>query len=426
MLRAGAAEVVITPPMGAAISGYFEERRATGILDDIHAKALVLDDGETQVAFVALDALGIERPEVMAIRTLVEETTGIPGDNVMVSATHIHTGPVLSETFGAQRDECYIQDMVKKAAGAVGIAYRGLTEAKIGLGKGEEKGISFNRRYIMKDGTVRTNPGVYNPDVVKPIAPIDPDVIVMRVDNSNGEPMAIVVNFACHLDVIGGTKISADYPGELSAIIKKIYGDNVVILFMTGTCGDINHIDVFGGTDFREEGLYRKMGAILAGEVIKVRERITPKGHGKLSVSSKIISVGVRQPTPEALSQKLDLVDADGAIVEEVYQEEARILKEMGLKAVDVEVQGIRVGESVVLGLPGEIFVELGLAVKEGSKFDHTIICELANGCEGYVPTKKAFQEGGYEMRLARSSKLVPGAGEDMVQAALEIIDELE
>lgn len=426
MLRAGVAEVVITPPMGSEMAGYFQSRRATGILDDLYAKALVLDDGETKVALVTLDLIAIERPEVLAIRRLVEEETGIPGDNVMVSAIHTHTGPAVCHLFGAERDEGYVEEMVKKAAGAVGIAFRSLTEARVGSGRGEERGISFNRRYFMKDGTVRTNPGVRNPNVVKPAGPIDPDVTVMRIDRSDGKPMAVVVNFACHLDVIGGTKISADYPGEMSAILKRVYGDDFVSLFLTGACGDINHIDVFSAIQFREEGLYRKMGTILAGEVMKVRERIRPTTALQVARVSKIISVGVREPSPEALNQKLDLVDADKSLVERVYLEEARILKEMGLKAVEVEIQAIKVGEAVIIGMPGEIFVELGLAAKRGSGFPYPMICELANGYEGYVPTEKAFQEGGYETRLARSSKLVPGAGEEMVSAALEIVKGLQ
>lgn len=425
MLRAGAAEVAITPHVGAKLAGYFQPRKSTGILDELYAKALVLDDGANQVAFVALDLIALERPEVLAIRQLIQEETGIPGENIMVSATHTHTGPGTSHVFGEIRDRAYLEQVVKKAAGAVGMAFRNLTEAKVGSGRGEETGISFNRRFFMKDGSVRTNPGIGNPNIVRPAAPIDPDVMVLRVDKTNGEPLALVVNFACHLDVIGGTGISADYPGELSSLLKRVYGDDLVVLFMTGACGDINHIDVSGASNFREEGLYRKMGTILAGEVIKTRETIRPKDDWMLEVASKVISVGVRTPSPEELNVEMDLVDANASIVEKVYAEEAKILKEMGLTSVDVEVQVIGVGEALVVGFPGEVFVELGLAVKKGSGYGHTFFCELANGYEGYIPTERAFKEGGYEIRLARSSKVVPGAGEAMVDAALELIENL-
>src|SRR5690554_5997301 len=130
--------------------------------------------------------------------------------------------------------------------------------SKIGTGRGYVDNIAFNRRYFMKDGSVKTNPGVLNPNIDKPAGPIDPDVLVMKIEDMDGNILGAVVNFACHLDVVGGNEYCADYAGELSKTLKSFYGKDFITLFLTGLSGNINHINP-NETIFRRNNHYKKM-----------------------------------------------------------------------------------------------------------------------------------------------------------------------
>lgn len=422
MIKCGVSEFVITPSLGTSIPGQLYQRKATGIKDDIYVKALVLDDGSRMIAFIAIDAVSVETREVAEIRKRVFESTGIPESNIMVSATHTHTGPPTLDVFGSGRDEEYLLFMVKKASDVALIAFNRRVPAKVGFGAGSEKDIAFNRRYWMKDGTVRTNPGIENPLIQRPEGPIDPTVTVMRVDDLEGHPISVVTNYACHLDVTGGTEYSADYPSELSKTLKNVLGQEVVSLFLTGTCGNINHVDVSGNISL-EDDHYKKMGRILAGEVLKVREKIKMTNCLDICAGSAKFPIEVRHPSQECIDKASKfLSEENDDEIEACFAREIMVLQRSTEKSMDVEIQAFRIGNSVVACLPGEIFVEFGLKIRKESPFEQVIISTLSNGTHlGYVPTAAAFI-GGYEPRLTHDSKLVPEAGSILVAKMLELM----
>ncbi|NMB95454.1 MAG: hypothetical protein GYA02_02415, partial [Clostridiaceae bacterium] len=309
MFKCGLAEVDITPGLGSIIPGQFHVRYSTGIKDNLYAKAAVLDDGKNTLAIVAIDALFVEDTSVRKIREKVNKALRIPETNIMISATHIHSGgPVSDWGDYIKKDTSYIEHMINKCVDAVIIAHKNARPSVISFGKGTEKDISFNRRFLMEDGTVRTNAGIKNPDIVKPVGPIDPDVTIARIDDENGNIIGVITNFACHLDVVGGTEYSGDYPGELSRMLKKAYGENVISIFLTGTCGNINHVDVSGRiTNYKDH--YIKMGRILVGEVIKTLEKTELCNDFDLQAQSRKIKLSVRQPSPEALVKAKELIE---------------------------------------------------------------------------------------------------------------------
>src|SRR5688572_9379664 len=230
LLRAGAAAVKITPPTGAPLAGYYYNRAAEGVHDDLYAKALVLEQEGTKVAFVVSDLISLSRPIVEQARKLVAESAGVPGENVMISATHSHTGPVLrggsmrTAAQGGEEDIAvrYAEELPKLIAESVKLAAERVTNATLSAAFEHEDRLSFNRRFFMRNGTVAWNPGKANTNIVRAAGPIDPDVGVLLVQTPDAKAaIATYVNFAMHPDTVGGLQISADYPYTLARLLSE-------------------------------------------------------------------------------------------------------------------------------------------------------------------------------------------------------------
>ena len=225
-LRLGAAAVAINPPPGIGLAGYYHERAHEGVLDDIAAKATVLDDGQTRAAIVVCDLLSMPKWLVVEARKQVEERTGIPGANVMISATHTHTAPVIpreglpDETHGVTKAVAkkYSQTLPKLIADAVVAAHEKRQPVRVSVAKEQEAQLAYNRRFWMRDGSVGWNPGKRNAQIVRPAGPIDPEVGVFFAESLGEKPAPVLtfVNYALHPDTTGGNRISADFPGALS------------------------------------------------------------------------------------------------------------------------------------------------------------------------------------------------------------------
>ena len=258
-LATGTAIIDITPPINYRMSGYFNERLNTGTSNPLHAKAIVLHQGQQRAALVFCDIIGLSLDVSSRARKQASKKTGIPIENILIAATHTHTGPLY---FGALRkhfhdlavakhgnDPCeevdYSSELVAKLVKVITQADAAVKPARLEAGVAEQQGLSFNRRFHMKNGSVRFNPGVLNPDILRVAGPIDPEVGIVLFHKADGESTAAaLVNFALHLDTVGGTKYAADYPFYVEQSLREKYGDEFVLLFGTGTCGDINHIDV--------------------------------------------------------------------------------------------------------------------------------------------------------------------------------------
>ncbi|MEF3310747.1 hypothetical protein PV433_17835 [Paenibacillus sp. GYB004] len=423
MIYCGMKEVVITPSPGSVMPGYFKERRLTALKDDLYVKALAIESDGAVVVFVVIDALFILSREVELIRERIRRTVNIPPERILVSATHTHTGPPIWPGL----DDAYLARLAEQAADTAIDAYRNRRPARIGFGSGSENEIAFNRRFWMADGTVRTNPGFVHPETVRPTGPVDPEVLVVRIDDEHGQPIGVLTNFACHPDTVGGTEACADYPGELSRTLKQLLGRDVVSLFIQGASGNINHCDYTKPKAVAPDH-YRKMGRILAGEVMKVREKIRLSEDYDESVPieavNSLFSVELRKPTA------LEVEKARDSLASPTATEMERHLAVRLLQVLDnpesmarMEVQVVRIGQLVVIGLPGEIFSEFGLQLKRESGFKHTIINTLCNGTNtGYVCTREAYDQGGYEPTLRNLSRNTPETGELFVQQVQKLL----
>jgi hypothetical protein len=436
-LRVGAASEVITPALGTPMEGYFSPRMSQGVDDDLHAKALVIEKDGVKVALVVCDLANMPRQISDPARELIAKSAaGIPADHVMVSATHTHTGPIVLRDSARDPKEGEALDKAKAFSAtlpelickAVVRANEKLAPAKASFAMGHEAHVSFNRRYHMKDGRVGWNPGKLNPKVDRPAGPIDPDVPVVYFETADDKatPIATYTGFACHMDTVGSERISADYATPLCETLAKFKGADMVTIFGTGACGDINHIDP--NTARKQEGLdeARRIGTILGGEIIKTYARLEPLPDGPLRVKTTKLQLGLPEIKPGDVewAREAFLKPSKARMV----MDRVKALKILDTAArkgqpIDVDVQVVTLGNDLAwVSMPGELFSELGLDIKKSSPFKNTVIVELANGAVGYLPTSHAFAEGNYEPTNARTA---PGSGERLVRAALDLLFEL-
>jgi len=438
--RVGAAAVKITPPTGIGMAGYYVERGAKGTHDDLFAKAIVLEQDGVQAALVVLDLISTTRPMVEAARREIERLTKIRGDHVMISATHAHTGPVLagrgtredSQGGKAELSQRYSAELPKLIAESVRLAASRLQPARASAAMGREEHLSFNRRYYMKDGSVGWNPGKRNPNIVRPAGPIDPDVSVVFFEAPRGkatpQPAATYVNFAMHPDTVGGEYFSADYPGALSRLLADYKGPDMVTVFANGTCGNINHIDVNWAERQKGPQEAARIGTILAADVFQAYKQLQPIEPGPLRVRSEIVKLPLPEIKPSDVEKARATVARYGTKDNAAFMEKVQAYKVLDVvaregKPQEVEVQVMALGgELAWVSLPGEIFVELGLAIKKSSPFRYTMIAELANGSIGYIPNREAYPEGNYEVVSARCAE---GSGELLVDTAARLLKEL-
>ncbi len=433
-VRVGAAAVPITPAAGIPMAGYYSERGAQGIHDDLYAKAIVIDAGGRSAAMVALDLISTPRELVEQARKEIEKTTQILGADVLISATHSHTGPVIDRKspFGGQSDRvvAYLDTLPSKIAEAVRLAESKKASAIVRAAVGREDSIAFNRRFHMTDGSVGWNPGKLNPRIIKPAGTIDPEVPVVDFATPDGHPIAIAVNYAVHLDNIGAPEISADMPATLARQLADFQGRDVVTLYSTGCCGDVNHIDVHWREPQRGFTNASRMGTILAAEVLRTWPRLKPVRADAVRARSTMVNLPLATIDEADIerSRKILKLMEDPKAPRPKFLDQVDALKVRDVVArkghpIPVEVQVIAVGNELAwVSLPGEIFVELGLAIKQDSPFRRTIIAELANGAIGYIPSRRAYAQGNYEVISARCGE---GSGERLVDAAVRLLKEL-
>ncbi len=433
-LRVGRAAVKITPPAGAPLAGYYSHRYADGVHDDLWAKAIVLEQDGVRAALVACDLVSIERETVDSARKLIEKDSGIRADHAMVSATHTHTGPQLRPRFQANMDpaalriaRAYSAALPGKIAEAVRAANATLAPARASAGLGHEESISFYRRFLMKDGSVRFNPGKGNPEIVQPMGLIDPEAPVVAFDSPEGARLAMYVNFALHLDTVGGAQYSADYPFTLAKLLGKLYGPDMLTMFTIGAAGNINHIDVKSREPQKGHAEAKRIGTVLAGEILKTTTRLAPAATGPLMARSEMVALPLPAYKASEVDQARTLAARFGRpgvpFLDMVHALKVADVADRRGQPWEAEVQVVALGPGVAwVGLPGEIFVELGTAIKKASPFPVTVVVGLANDSISYVPTRKAFSEGAYE---AISARCAPGCGEALADAAIRLLAEL-
>ncbi len=434
-LRVGVAAVSITPPEGAPLAGYYRKRLSEGVLDDLYSKAVVVERDGAKAAVVVCDILTLPRHVVESARKLIEQQTDIRGANVMIGATHTHTSPVVSGENtrdmldGGDSDAAmkYTARLPALIAQGVVEANRKLAPARLSATIAHEDGISFNRRFWMRDGSVSWNPPKFDRNIIRAAGPIDPEIGFLYFETADAKPIASVVNFAMHSDTVGGQRISADYMGQLSRLLAEYKGREMLTLFALGACGNINHRDVFWRDNQKGINEAFRIATVLAGALNRSWDDLKPLDAGAIQMRSETVKLPLAPISDEDVAKANDVVkrlnDPKTTFMEQVKAFQALDINKRNGRPLEVEVQVISIGkDAAFVSLPGEVFVELGISIKKASPFPYTMIVELANGSVGYIPNKPAYPEGNYEVVSARCAA---GSGEMLVAAAVKLLNEM-
>lgn len=445
-MKTGFSRLCINPPLGTAISGYYEERSVKGILDDLYVHVVALDDGIKKAAIVSLDLLMISSAKCDEYRKIVSDKTGIDMSSLFVSCTHTHTGPLTEKDFasGKENDKDYERFMVTQMCDAVSYAFEDMAESEFSVARSKAENISFIRRYRMKNGNVQTNPGVNNPEIDHTLGTPNETVKLLKIERKDKDDIYIV-NFGTHSDTVGGEYISADYPGFVRSTVEKAL-DGVKCVFLTGAQGNVNHVktnptigdmrgmfDDFDGVP-RGYDHAKHMGRVIAGAVLQVCGKTTPVDSATLNIAQTVITIPANSDNDryeEAL--RIVKLHEEGRDAELPYEKmelttvvaEANricVLKD-GPESFSFTLTCLSVGDVALAGLPGEPFVEIGLDIEEASPFAETFVCCLTNGGDSYFPASSAYDEGGYE---ARTSQLKKGGDKIIVEGMKNVLSELK
>ncbi|HPS08148.1 MAG TPA: hypothetical protein PLG22_11490 [Kiritimatiellia bacterium] len=438
--RAGAAKGNITPELGQAIVGNFLTSPASHVHDDLWARCLALEEGTTRVAFVVCDLLQFGRDVSDEARRLVQEETGMPAGNILVSAVHTHSGT-------SAYQPAYKKFVVRRIADTVRCALNNLAPARIGWATANEPRHVNNRRWYLKPGTVPANPfgGTndvvkMNPDrcsknLVKPAGPTDPEICLIAVQTPEGRPIALLANYTLHyVGGVRGSDISADYFGMFNDRMQELLGADrqdppFISILSNGASGDINNIDFtkpgeklppYGKMRIVADDVAQKVHA--AYQTIQWRDRVT------LAAAFEEIELKLRRPTPEQLARARNILALKKAgtepkLLEGIYAERTVSMSELP-ESDKFPLQAFLIGEVGIVTFPNEPFCEIGLELKRRSPFKPTFVVELAHGSFGYLPTPEQHTLGGYETWLG-SNRLEIEASPKMIDRLLAMLARL-
>jgi len=468
--KAGYSRVDITPPLGVYMPGYYQARHAKEILDPLSIVCVAINDGSKTALVMQFDTEALSDFVADGMRDAIVKATGVERDAILLHASHTHDGGQLTQggapgtTAGAGVEpltDLYRLMATSRAADVAVEAIRDLKPAKLSYQRSEAKRISFGRRYLMKDGKIRTNPGTNNPDIVKPAGiPPDESVQVLRIDCEGGQPICMI-NFQTHPDVVGGETITADWPGLTRTVFEAATLGEARCIVINGTQGDVNHCNVmprpgelnglkrdFDDVDRGYEHAWH-MANVLASSALSVWLKCIPLEAGDINYKCEIVKVPAQKAkdTDEknlawandvwelhgksrrdgVAGGEKDYVTAKyGWTGMELTTEVARAgrIRNMANHADfhDLPIYAVTIGKSVAFcAFQGEPFNDIGKAIKKDSPFVLTIPSCLTNGSRGYFPFSDAYQ-GGYE---SATSPFGPTVADDLINGQLKLLGEL-
>ena len=441
-LHAGAAEVDISPSKFPVLaSGGFLERTASELRDPLHARGLVLSDGKKKLAIVVVDTLMMPREMLDEVKREASARTGIPPENMMISATHTHSAPSVMGALGTGVDEAYAEVLPGRIVACIEKANAALEPARIGWSSVMDPEDTNCRVWIRRpdrigadpfgEPTIRAmmHPGYQNPDYLGPCGPEDPELSVLSVVRPDGSPLAVVANYSMHY--FGAAPVSADYFGCFSRMVSEVVsrrggGDWPCVVMMShGTSGDQHWMDYSQPRKSIDLEAYSRR---VADRAIEALERVEYRSTATLDAAETTLTLKHRLPDKEREAWARQLVEAMGDRTKPTSRPEVYALEQMYLLAEperEVRVQALRIGDLAITAIPCEVYAISGLKVKTQSPFAHTMNIELAGGAEGYIPPPELFPLGGYNTWPARTAGLEPTAEPKIVEALLGLLEKL-
>jgi hypothetical protein len=440
ILRAAKGRILITPPTGTPIAGNIRlDNLSRGIHDDLYCNILILNDNSTKICLLGFDIIGIDYTTCSVIKQRIEKATEIPAANIIMWATHTHSGPdtgLFMEHGVDDSINSFLEDMVVKVIAGVAKTNENYEVVTLKAGKTFVPDLSFNRRLVKKDGSVIMNFESFDvDDIAGTTGPVDEELITLSAWDKDGSLFALVINFALHPAILVGYKwlISRDFVNYLDQYIIDQYGRQVVTLFANGAEGNINHLNYQNPNQLRNFEEAERVGKKL-GEYVSVAICNSSKLDGKIRFVSEKVTIPFRKITDEEMQWANMVLERDKDLAEDLLdgipdKTYAKMIKGMIVrtdKECQTVLQGMAIHNFAFVTFPGEVYVEFGLKVKNLSPYKNTMVIGLANSQAGYIPKQEAFLQGGYEVRTAWTSQLVHHAGDLLVDLVKEeILDNL-
>ena len=424
----------ITPPIGTPLVGHYKQRFAKGVLDPLYVRAALFESAGTRAVIFTMDILLVQEEWATRIRKKVGKTYGVDPDAVLITSSHTHTGPMTTDdtASGKKVDPEYVAFLEEQAFCAAGDACADLAPARLFYAEKELPGISFIRRYRMKDGTVKTNPKD-GTDIDHPEGKPNETLRLLQIRREGADDI-YMVNFGTHADTIGGEYISADWPGFLCSILERAIPGSKC-MFLLGPEGDANHVTPFKENkgrliserkdeDVRETAAHaRYMGRAVAGQILTMCDRAEEIGNEGVAFAAEEMQLPSNKNNEEIdEARRINGIYMEGrakeeGIVQVQIARARRVIRNFDAPPFfTYHAYAIRIGALAFVGVPGEPFTELGFRIYAASPFAHTIVFCTTNASCGYVPTSSAFEvKGSYETNVSRINK---GSDDAYVQAA--------
>ena len=436
--RAGVAAVDISPVKFPVLSsGGFFARVGDRVNDPLFARGLALDDGKTKLVLVVVDTLFVPRDLCDEVKRTASRKTGVPTENMMISAIHSHAAGSLVGCLGTDADPDYVHQVRPQLAECIEKAVADLRPAQIGWSSAIDEEDTHCRVFIRRpdcigvdpfgEKTIRVmmHPGYQNPEYIGPSGPVDHELSVLSVRSLDGKPIGILANYSMHY--FGSQAISADYFGDFVRIIStKIAADDesFVAMMSNGTSGDLHWMDYtkprksIGRAEYAESVAAAAMGAY---------ERIEYRDWVELKVAERCVKLHRRVPDEKRWAWAKAILDQMENPVprsqQEVYAREAKYLREDPVR--ELKLQAICIGDLGIAAIPNETYSITGLKLKRRSPMAETFNIELANGTEGYIPPPETLPLGGYNAWPARTAGLQVDAETIIADTLLSMFEEL-
>ena len=418
-LKAGSARVSITPPFPTQMGGFFDRQQLSeGVHDPLFARSLYISDGRNDVVLTSVDLLYVDGELVSRVRKELSRRTGLPEESFVVFSTHTHSGPEghhkLAGLLGFLPNPRLRDFLFDRICCSAIEAISSATDARIGASRVSVEGLSSNRH---REG-----------------GPIDPDLSVLRVEGSRGEPIGALVNFTAHPVIMGSKNLlsSGDYPGEAMSSLEKLLGGSSVCLFANGACGDVTIRR--RASSFSE---VERVGRMLASKALEALEsgetteevRISHRCSTARLPMRRLPDIAEANRIVEELRERISrgengqlekkLARAQGILA---LSERSAMLTKMLGESVETLIEVVAINDTVIVGVPAELFVEYGLEIKEKTRGRTVVIAGYCNDIVGYVVTPETDEEGGYE---AGASIVDPSSGRIIVDTALRLAREI-
>jgi len=442
-LRAGAATADITPQQWPVeLIGSFSKRLAGHAWDRLNARAVVLDNVETRLAFVTVDSCLVPRTLFDEAKRRAAELCGMPADHILTAATHTHSAPRVKNGRNVEAPAHYVEQMTRGIVSALQQATDNLAPAELGWGTCQVPEEVHNRRWFMKEGGIIPNPFGETTDIVRmnpprgrglldrPAGPTDPEVVFLSVRTHEGRPIALLANYSLHyVGGVPGGGVSSDYFGEFAdQLAAKLFPDEqrdtlppFVGILSNGTSGDVNNIN-FTNPQPRAKPFVRirEVASRLVERVFEAMPAVKYKRSVPLSMAQQELTLKVRKPTPDQVARANQFLaepdEKNLPMRAKAYADRTLALHEHpGTEAIVL--QAVRVGDVGVTSIPCEVFTEIGLRLKKQSSLQPSFTMELANGHYGYLPTPRQHELGGYETWMGTNNLEIEAS--DKIEAVL-------